>query len=384
MNIVQKSIFNDTKLNQKKINKFKIIISSILLFLFFVYYITSWFIWLYYISIFLILYILVALIMRYYYDSIYNYYKYLNTALDIIWVLILVKIITDYSFGLYISMYFIPFLLTIIVISWLSFQLFYTAVFWLFSIIVSTYLLYFDRLLDIYALFILFFIITIYLSSIYSVINLRRVVKNVSNLKQLEKFTDSILLKEIENNPLILNQEWKQKELVIMFLDIKWFSKLSEKIEADKIFSILNRYLWNFSKIIEDTGGNVDKYIWDCVMSYFSWEDMAKNAYKASEKILKILKDLNKDSKVKIWIWIWLHFWIVYAGWLWNENRMDYTIIWDNVNIASRLELMTRKLNTNVAASKDYFMKLDFKNNLKFSWNHFLKWKDNSIDIYTM
>jgi len=69
---------------------------------------------------------------------------------------------------------------------------------------------------------------------------------------------------------------------------------------------------------------------------------------------------------------------------IWTKNRLDFTLIWDNVNITSRLESKTREVDGNIVISKDYYDKINFENSFKSIWLHSLKWKNNQIELYYM
>lgn len=336
------------------------------------------------IAYFLVCYVIVYTVLRFLFERFFSYYKYISTSIDILWILFLVYGITTYSEGIVVSLYFIPFLLTIVVISGLLFQIFYTFSVGLFSIFVSVYLLYFDGLLDKYSIIPLFFIAIIYLASLYSSSNLKRIIQKISNLKQLERYTDTGLLQAIESNPDTLNQGWIEKELVIMFLDIRGFSKISENMEAGEIFKVLNMYLGSFATLVEENSGTFDKYIGDCIMCHFDGEKKVLHSYTTAIQIIEKLHQLQKNSGYKISIWIGIHRGNVYAGSLGNENRMDHTIIGDNVNITSRLESLTREIWSDIVASKDYYDALDFPTEFEFAWNYHLKGKDHTIDVYKL
>lgn len=384
MNIIENTIFWETKNNQNKLNKIKIIISIILLIFFSLFSFFTFSITIYYFIIFLFFYIFILFLWRIVFNNYFSYYKYINTTIDIIWVSLLVLIMIKYTENIVISVYFIPFLMLILSISSLWFQKFYTIVFWLYSLFLSIYLLYIDNLLDGYSIIIIFLFILNYINAIYNSSNLKQIIYKISHLQELEKFTNSNLLQKIKNNPDILDQNWEKKELVIFFLDIRWFSIISENFTSNQIFKILNLYLWSFSNIIEKNNGTVDKYIWDCIMWYFEWDNKILNSYNSSMEILKELSVLNINNWFKIKIGIGMHFWEVFSWSIWNKNRMDYTIIWDNVNITSRLESLNKELFSNIVVSKSYFDNIDFQTNFKFQWNQKLKWKNNSIDVYTL
>lgn len=384
MNLIEKSILEETKKNQKDINAVKIVVASFLLIIFWAFYFDKWGLIEQSICIFLVWYLAVLTIVKIIFEQIFPIYKYINVLIDIFWVMFLIDIVSNNSTGLIISPFLIPFLITITVISGLGFEKLYTWFFWFFSMLASIYIISNDGLLNKYSIITMFFMLSIYLSSMYNVYNLKRIVRKVTNLKQLEKFTDSDLLKQIEKNPEILDQEWKEKKLVIFFLDIRWFSKLSETLEAPEIFKTLNIYLGSFSKIIEKNHGIVDKYIWDCIMWYFEGEKKFLHSYTASQEIIQMLDTMNAQSENQIGIGIGMHYGKVFSGWLWNENRMDFTIIGDNVNTTSRLESLTREIDANIAVSKDYYEHLDFENTFKYSGEYSLKWKENKIEVYAI
>lgn len=384
MNFIEKSIFDETKTNQKLMNTSKIVISLILIVLFWFLFFLNGNMVSKVIAYFLVCYVIIYTVLRFLFERFFSYYKYISTSIDILWILFLVYGITTYSEWIVVSLYFIPFLLTIIVISGLLFQIFYTFSVGLFSIFISIYLLSFDGLLDKYSIIPIFFISIIYLVSLYSSSNLKRIIQKISNLKQLERYTDTGLLQAIESNPDTLNQGWIEKELVIMFLDIRGFSKISENMEASEIFGVLNKYLGSFATLVEENSWTFDKYIGDCIMCHFDGESKVQNSYTTALKILEKLHQLQKNSGYKISIWIGIHIGNVYAGSLGNENRMDHTIIGDNVNIASRLESLTREIWSDIVVSKDYFDAIDFETDFEFAGNYHLKGKDHTIDVYKM
>jgi len=101
-------------------------------------------------------------------------------------------------------------------------------------------------------------------------------------------------------------------------------------------------------------------------MCYFDGEMKIQNSYNTAIQILEKLGKLNQDSEHMVGIGIGIHIGNVFAGSLGNDNRMDHTIIGDNVNIASRLESLTRDISANIVVSKAYYDAISFENHFQF------------------
>ncbi|MEK8017410.1 MAG: DAHL domain-containing protein [Candidatus Parabeggiatoa sp.] len=133
----------------------------------------------------------------------------------------------------------------------------------------------------------------------------------------------------------------------ILFSDIKGFTKLSEKRDPQEIISFLNTYMTAMTTIIESENGVVDKFIGDGIMAIFTEHetgDHALRAVRAGIEMQKTLLELRQqwmDSKPmfsNLSIRIGINTGKVVAGNIGSETRMDYTVVGDNVNVASRIE----------------------------------------------
>lgn len=144
-----------------------------------------------------------------------------------------------------------------------------------------------------------------------------------------------------------------QKDITVMFSDIRSFSSLSEQMSAKESFNFINSYLSRFGPIIRAHGGFVDKYIGDGIMALFpSGSDNALLASKAMRQELEIYNrhriSLGYPS---IEFGIGIHSGSVILGTVGESQRMETTVISDVVNVASRLETLTKILRTNVLVS---------------------------------
>ncbi|MCP4105231.1 MAG: HAMP domain-containing protein [Desulfobacteraceae bacterium] len=143
--------------------------------------------------------------------------------------------------------------------------------------------------------------------------------------------------------------ETYRKKLTIFFSDIKGFTQLTDSMEAEKLTPILNHYLDEMSKIALRYGGTIDKFIGDAIMIFFGDPEtkgenadalncamMALEMRERMKYLQKMWKDQGLSETLKIRIGINTGFCTV--GNFGSENRLDYTIVGGNVNLASRLE----------------------------------------------
>lgn len=131
----------------------------------------------------------------------------------------------------------------------------------------------------------------------------------------------------------------------VLFADIRGFTALSEKMEPGRVLEMLNEYFTHVADIIFDNGGTLDKFMGDGVMAIFgaplSKGEDAVNAVRAALEIQKLSAQLSQPSPGSLWpslhIGVGINTGIVTAGNIGSPKRLDYTVIGDTVNVASRL-----------------------------------------------
>ncbi|MCP4132209.1 MAG: adenylate/guanylate cyclase domain-containing protein [bacterium] len=177
-----------------------------------------------------------------------------------------------------------------------------------------------------------------------------------------------------------------QKEMTVFFSDIRSFTTLSESMTPDDNFKFLNSYLSRVSPLIRDMNGFIDKFIGDAIMALFP--ETADSALQASISIRNEVDSYNKfrakAGYVPIDIGIALHTGILMLGTIGEENRMDSTVISDAVNLASRIEGLTKVFGSSIIISEETLSKLKNPDKYKFRYlgNVHVKGKNKSVKIF--
>jgi len=133
--------------------------------------------------------------------------------------------------------------------------------------------------------------------------------------------------------------------VVIFFSDIRGFTPMSEKMGPDEIVTLLTEYFTEMVEIIFENDGTLDKFIGDAIMAIWGapvpHEDDADRAMRAAVEMQRVLGELNKkwkeQGRQKVQIGVGINFGEVFAGNIGSDRRLEYTVIGDAVNTASRL-----------------------------------------------
>ena len=152
----------------------------------------------------------------------------------------------------------------------------------------------------------------------------------------------------------------KEQETVVLFIDLREFTKLSEKKLPYDVVYILNKYYSVCGKIIEDQGGRLDKFIGDGIMAIFDTSsninENCRNAVRSGMQISKDMKVLNNEMKAdfseEIRFGMGIHSGDAIVGLMGYGKTFTETVVGDNVNVASRLEELTKSYKAELVISK--------------------------------
>jgi adenylate cyclase len=151
--------------------------------------------------------------------------------------------------------------------------------------------------------------------------------------------------------------------VTILFTDIRSFTSISEKMDPQALVALLNEYFAEMVGIVMQEDGVVDKYIGDAIMAVFGAPvpkvDDPIHAVRAAVRMRGALHELNarllSRGLPELRTGIGIHTGEVVAGNIGSEKRMEYTVIGDAVNLASRLESSTKELGVDVLISEDTY-----------------------------
>lgn len=174
--------------------------------------------------------------------------------------------------------------------------------------------------------------------------------------KAFKYYVNPDLLKKLMIEPGGLNLGGEERYMTVLFSDIRGFTALAEKMEPKQIYSLLNRYLEGMSGIILDNAGTIDKYIGDGIMAFWNApvnvQFHQENAVKAALEMVAKLEDFNKSMDVPMKIGIGIHTGSMLVGNVGGSARFDYTVLGDSVNVASRLEGLTKLYKVSTLVSQ--------------------------------
>jgi adenylate cyclase len=149
--------------------------------------------------------------------------------------------------------------------------------------------------------------------------------------------------------------------VTVLFFDIRGFSSISERMDAQTLVSLLNEYFAEMVTIVMQHDGVVDKFIGDALMAVFgapvSRSDDAERSVRAALRMRDALASLNEQVAERgfppVRAGIGIHTGEVVAGNIGSEARMEYTVIGDAVNVAARLETATKDMGVDILLSED-------------------------------
>ncbi len=172
--------------------------------------------------------------------------------------------------------------------------------------------------------------------------------------KQFEKYLDPRQVAILVKNPEKLKLGGDRKEMSFLFMDIVGFTPISEyyknKDDPEGLVAVINDYLNRMSKIVMKNGGTIDKYMGDCIMAFWNApldcsnhaEMAVKTGIECAIETQKLKKEFREKGLPDINIGSGVNTGTCIVGNMGSENRLDYSVIGDAVNLAARLEAATR------------------------------------------
>ena len=212
--------------------------------------------------------------------------------------------------------------------------------------------------------------------------------------KQFEHYLAPAMVKKLQKDPSLLRLGGETRTMTFMFSDIRGFTPISEKYKGNPegLTKLINRFLTRMTDIIIANGGTIDKFMGDCIMAFWNapiddaeHEEHAVQAALEMQEELKLLNaELTKENLPNINIGIGINTGEALVGNMGTDQRFDYSVIGDAVNLASRLESSSKTLGKTLVVGEDTVKAA--KLNYKFDYvdEITVKGKTEAIKVYTI
>ena len=156
-------------------------------------------------------------------------------------------------------------------------------------------------------------------------------------------------------------EEVDSRNIAVLFIDIVGFTELSERLGPHAVIEMLRGFHRRMAQSVFDHGGTIDKYIGDALMANFGTPEAgpqdATNALCCAYAMVRDIDDWNKErigeAQEAIEIGIGIHYGEVVTGNIGGDNHLEYAVLGDTVNLASRLERLTRDLDSQIVVSAE-------------------------------
>jgi class 3 adenylate cyclase len=162
------------------------------------------------------------------------------------------------------------------------------------------------------------------------------------------RYVSDHVLRQVLEHPEAVSVVGEAREVTVMFVDVRSFTRLSEGLDPEGVVRFLNDSFELISNCILDQGGTIDKYMGDAIMAYFGapieTEDHPQRAVAAAIAVQRAVHERNQKLEATgrpfphLAVGIAIHTGPVVVGNIGSERKMDYTAIGDPVNVCSRVE----------------------------------------------
>lgn len=182
-------------------------------------------------------------------------------------------------------------------------------------------------------------------------------------------------------------------EITVLFSDIRGFTTMSETTPPEKIVEMLNVHFSLMADIILKRNGTIDKYIGDAIMAFWGapleMADHPEQAVLAAREMVEAVREVNKTLKNRgfeheVKIGVGLNTGVVTLGEIGSEKKKNYTIVGDTVNLASRLESVTKEHDAPLVFSEYTYEKIKHRIDCKLLGNIKVKGREQPVTIYTV
>lgn len=205
------------------------------------------------------------------------------------------------------------------------------------------------------------------------------------------RYLDAKIVERIISDPGLADLGGAEKHVAVLFTDIRGYSTITERLSPQQIVEMLNCHLGRMTEIIRAHGGFVDKYLGDGLMACFGGPvpttDPAGDALRAALEMVLALEDhvrpeLEKRGLPTFKAGIGIHLGTVVMGNIGSPVRMDYTVIGDAVNVASRVEGQTKEYRWALLATREAVEAAQGAFDAELVGEHRVKGREQPVALY--
>ncbi|MBE9484395.1 MAG: adenylate/guanylate cyclase domain-containing protein, partial [Bacteroidetes bacterium] len=175
-----------------------------------------------------------------------------------------------------------------------------------------------------------------------------------------------------------------QKEMTVLFSDIRSFTSISEQMTPKENFNFLNNYLGYMEPVIRNNNGFIDKFMGDSIMALFpdNTEDAINAAIEMRIKLIEFNHIISQFGQAPIDSGIGIHTGSLMLGIVGGEGRMEGTVISDAVNLASRLEGLTKLYGSSIIITEETLIKISDPTSYHYRFLDIVKVKGKKEAVY--
>lgn len=228
----------------------------------------------------------------------------------------------------------------------------------------------------------------------FTVLNVFKDAKEKKKIRDtFTRYVAPEIVKEMLQNPEKLKVGGEKREITMLFSDVRDFTTMSERLTPQELATLLNIYMGKMTDILFETGGTLDKYIGDALVGFWGapleMVDHPYHAVRGAKLMVEALPAINKEFEKrkfpKISVGIGLNTGDVSVGNMGSDRIFQYTALGDNMNLASRIESLTKYYGVNLMISEFTFERLGDKRS-EFTFRPLdlvqVKGKSKAVKIY--
>ncbi|MEQ1527365.1 MAG: adenylate/guanylate cyclase domain-containing protein [Gallionella sp.] len=180
--------------------------------------------------------------------------------------------------------------------------------------------------------------------------------------ERFKNYVPAELVDEMSQHPeQLVSMDGDSREMTMLFSDVRGFTSISEGMDSKNLSKLMNEFLTPLSRVISKHEGKVDKYMGDCIMAFWGapkpQPNHARNAILAGIEMQQTLRELQPHFKAKGWpeihVGVGINSGRVSVGNMGSEVRVAYTVMGDAVNLASRLESITKQYGVGIIVGEN-------------------------------